>query len=106
LLIQPLSLITCALLVNSQAIDAFSHFVPRPKKDKYSFRYVDSSAGPWIPPNPGFVYLHSKSAKSSQLDSITPRQGSDNFVEDGIHDFVHVPLKEMRVVTSKTEDQF
>ena len=55
-------------------------------------------AGTRIAPRARRAMLDRESAESAQLDTVAARQGSHDLIEDRVHNILHIPLIEMRVV--------
>ena len=50
--------------------------------------------------------LHRKRAEAAQLDTIAARQGSDDLIENRVHDVLDIPLIKVRVVLGDTLNKF
>ena len=67
---------------------------------------LDGFAGTRIAPGAGGAVFHGKSAEAAQLDPVATRQGGHDLIEDRVHDVLHVPLVEMRVVLGDALNEF
>jgi hypothetical protein len=50
--------------------------------------------------------LHRKRAETAQFNPIAARQRSDDFIEDRVHNILHIPLIEMWVVFGDALNEF
>jgi hypothetical protein len=50
--------------------------------------------------------LHRERAETAQLDAIAARQGGYDFIEDCVHNVLHIPLVKVRVVLGDALNQF
>jgi hypothetical protein len=62
-------------------------------------------AGPRIPARPSRAMLDRKGAETAQLDPVPARQSRCDLVEDRVHNILHVPLIEMRVLCRDLANQ-
>jgi hypothetical protein len=63
-------------------------------------------AGARIASGPGGTMLDRKSTEPPQLDPVAACQGRDDFIEDRIHNVLHIPLVKVRVVLGDTLNEF
>jgi len=50
--------------------------------------------------------LHRKRAETAQFDPVAARQSRDDLIEDRVHNVLHIPLIEMRVVLGDALNEF
>src|SRR5436309_1962543 len=83
-------------------VQPFAHFLAR-LEERDTFLIVrNCRSGSRIAPVPGRTMLDREGPETAQLDPITTRQSSDDFVEYRINDVLYIPLVEMRVVLGDT----
>src|SRR6185369_7437560 len=63
-------------------------------------------AGAWIAPRARRAMLDRESAETAQLDTVAARQRSDDLIEDRVHNVLHIPLVEVRVVLGDALNKF
>src|SRR5579863_3066524 len=88
------------------AVQPFAHFLAGLEKRNALLVDRHMRAGARIAPRTRRTMLYRKSAETAQLDPIAPRQCGDDLIEDGVHNVLHIPLIEMRVVFGDTLDEF
>jgi len=55
-------------------------------------------AGARIAPRARRAMLDRESAEAAQLDAVAARQGSDDLIENRVHNVLDIPLVEVRIV--------
>jgi hypothetical protein len=50
--------------------------------------------------------LHRECAEAAQFHAVTTRKSGDDFIENGIHDVLDIPLVKMRVVLGDALNEF
>ena len=63
-------------------------------------------AGARIAPRAGRTVLDRESAETTQLDTVAARQRCDDLIENRIHNILHIPLVEVRVVLGDALNEF
>src|SRR6185503_20591856 len=63
-------------------------------------------AGAWIAACARRAMLDRESAEAAQLDTVAARQGRHDLVENRVHNVLHIPLIEVRVVLGDALNKF
>src|SRR5271170_7263196 len=88
------------------AVQPLTHFLAGLEKRHALLvdRYM--GAGTRIAPGTGWAMFYRKRAETAQLDPIAPRDRRDDLIENRVHNVLHIPLIEMRVVFGDPLNKF
>src|SRR5438105_14079279 len=84
------------------AVQALAHFLACLEERDALLIDRHMRAGARIAAGPCWPMLDRKRAKAAQLDPVATRQGSDDLIENRVHDILDIPLVEVRVVLGDT----
>src|SRR3954471_21709250 len=88
------------------AVQPLAHFLPRLEKRHALLIDRHVRPGARIAPRARGPMLDRERAETAQFDPIAARQRRNDFVENGIHNILHIPLIEVRVVLGDALHQF
>ena len=88
------------------AVQPFTHFLAGLEKRHAFLIHRNVGAGTWIAAGASRAVLHRECTKTAQLDPIAARQGSDDLIEDRVHNVLDIPLVKVRVMLGDTLDEF
>ena len=88
------------------AVQPFAHFLAGLEKRHALLIDRHMRAGARIAAGAGGAMLDRECAEAAQLDPVAARKSGDDFIEDRVHNVLHIPLIEMRVVLGDTLNEF
>jgi len=88
------------------AIEPFAHFLAGLEKRHALLINRNMCTGARIAAGAGRAMLDRKCAEAAELDPVAARESSDDFIENRVHNVLHIPLIEMRVVLGDTLNKF
>src|SRR4029079_7059005 len=88
------------------AVQPLTHFLARLEERHALLVDRHMGAGTRIAARARRAMLDRKSTEAAQLDTVAARQGSDDLIENSVHDVLHVPLIEVRVVLGDALNKF
>src|SRR5882757_7312106 len=88
------------------AVQPFAHFLAGLEKRHALLIDRHMGAGARVAPRARRAMLHRKRAETAQLDAVAARKGCYDFIEDRVHNILHIPLIEVRVVLGDALNQF
>src|SRR5882672_6618843 len=88
------------------AVQTFAHFLAGLEKRNALLIHRHMRPGARIAAGTGRTVLHRKCPETAQFDPVATRQSRDDLIEDRIHDVLHIPLIEMRVVLGDALNEF
>src|SRR6185312_289126 len=88
------------------AVQPLAHFLAGLEERNALLIDRHMGTGAWIASGPRRTMFHRKGAKAAQLDPVAPRQRGHDLIENRIHDILHIPLVEVRVVLGDALNEF
>src|ERR1700722_5500315 len=88
------------------AVQPLTHFLSGFEKRHALLVDRHMRAGARIASGPRRAMLYRKRTETTQLDPITPCERRDDLIENRIHNVLHIPLIEMRVVFGDPLNKF
>src|SRR6202012_1379871 len=88
------------------AFQPLAHFLAGLEKRNTLLIDRHMRAGARIAAGAGGAMLDRERTESTKFDPVAARQGSDDFIEDRVHNVLHISLIEMRVVLGDTLNKF
>src|SRR6267142_433669 len=88
------------------AVQPLAHFLARLEERDALLVCRDMRAGARIATCARGAMLDRESAETAQLDTVAARQCRDDLIEDRVHNVLHIPLIEVRVVLGDALNKF
>jgi len=95
-----------ASLWGTVAVQPFPHFLARLEERDALLIDRNMRAGARVASRTGRAMLDRESAETAQLDAVAARQRSYDLIENRIHNVLHIPLVEVRVVLGDALNEF